>query len=155
MSLFGVELRGIARRKRYFVLRVLYGKLILFVLWSSCRTLQVWSPEGHASASMSIRNAATLASSFLVFFSWLQILSIVVVGPALAVGTIATERERRTIEYLFTTDLSNFKIVVDKTLARLTLIGKLVLVGLPILFLFRLLGGHTSEDANRHFSICR
>ena len=43
--------------------------------------------------------------AFFLSFSWLQILLILLVGPAMAVGTIATERERRTIEYLFVTDL--------------------------------------------------
>lgn len=137
--IFQVEMVSTARRKRYFLLRVLYALLILLVLWISYETSDVrYSYSRNAS---SIQQGAQLATFFFVSFSWLQMMAILTVGPALAVGTIAVERERRTIEYLFATDLANHEIVLGKTFARLMLLGKLVLVGLPILFLFRLLGG--------------
>jgi ABC-type transport system involved in multi-copper enzyme maturation permease subunit len=140
--IFRVEMVSVARRRRYFVLRVIYAALILFVLWatySSSRYLVL------GTGQQSIRQSAMLAASFFMSFSWLQMLAILFVGPAMAVGTIATERERRTIEYLFATDLSNAEIVLGKTFARLTLLGQFVLVGLPILFLFRLMGGIPAE----------
>jgi ABC-type transport system involved in multi-copper enzyme maturation permease subunit len=137
--IFQVEIVSTARRRRYFALRVLYGALILFVLWAAYEasgTLGRYQGQ-HTSLQASSRLAAT----FFLSFSWLQMMAILAVGPAMAVGTIATERERRTIEYLFATDLANHEIVLGKTIARLMLLGKLVLVGLPVLFLFRLLGG--------------
>ena len=137
--LFRVEMVTVARRRRYFVLRVVYGVLALFLLWTAYTSMQVYSAV--RSQSVSIRQGAELATYFFVMFSWLQIIAILVVGPALAVGTISTERERRTIEYLFTTDLSNAEIVLGKLAARLCLMGQLLLVGMPILFLFRFLGG--------------
>jgi ABC-type transport system involved in multi-copper enzyme maturation permease subunit len=140
--IFRVELVSIARRRRYFVLRVLYASLILMVLWA---TYESSSAFNYGPARQSIQQAAALATGFFISFSWLQLLAILFVGPAMAVGTIATERERRTIEYLFVTDLSNSEIVLGKTFARLTLMAQLVLVGLPILFLFRLLGGIPAE----------
>jgi ABC-type transport system involved in multi-copper enzyme maturation permease subunit len=140
--IFRVELVSIARRRRYFVLRVLYASLILMVLWATYESSNVFN---YGPARQSIQQAAALAAGFFISFSWLQLLAILFVGPAMAVGTIATERERRTIEYLFVTDLSNSEIVLGKTFARLTLMAQLVLVGLPILFLFRLLGGIPAE----------
>ena len=137
--LFRVEMVSVARRRRYFVLRVVYGLLALFLLWTTYTSLRAFSMG--ASQTISIQQGATLATGFFVAFSWLQILAVLAVGPAMAVGTIATERERRTIEYLFTTDLSNAEIILGKLVARLCLFGQLLLVGLPILFLFRLLGG--------------
>jgi len=137
--LFRVEMVTVARRRRYFVLRVVYGLLALFILWVSYTNLRSFAAGG--AESISIRQGAHLATEFFVAFSWLQIIAILAVGPALSVGTISIERERRTIEYLFTTDLSNAEIVLGKLAARLCLLGQLLLVGLPILFLFRLLGG--------------
>jgi len=64
-----------------------------------------------------------------------------VVTPAVAAGAIASERERRTIEYLFATDLSNAEIVLSKLASKLLLLGKLMAVALPVLAIFRLLGG--------------
>ncbi|NOZ40977.1 MAG: ABC transporter permease subunit [Planctomycetes bacterium] len=137
--LFRVEMVSVARRRRYFLLRVVYGALALFILWTTYTSLRAFSLG--ASPTISIQQGATLATGFFVAFSWLQIITVLTVGPALAVGTIATERERRTIEYLFTTDLSNAEIILGKLVARLCLFGQILLVGLPILFLFRLLGG--------------
>lgn len=137
--IFRVELVSVARRRRYFVLRVVYAALILLVLWSSYSSVLLWRADGQPR--MSIQNVSTLATTFFVSFSWLQMLAILAVGPAMAAGTIAAERERRTIEYLFTTDLANHEIILGKTFARLFLLGQFVLVGLPILFLFRMLGG--------------
>jgi ABC-type transport system involved in multi-copper enzyme maturation permease subunit len=136
--IFRVELVSVARRRRYFILRVLYAALILLVLWMTySSSYYIYNSSGQPS----IQYSAALAASFFMSFTWLQLLAILFVGPAMAAGTIASERERRTIEYLFATDLSNAEIVLGKTLARLTLLGQFVLVGLPILFLFRLLGG--------------
>jgi ABC-type transport system involved in multi-copper enzyme maturation permease subunit len=140
--IFRVELVSIARRRRYFALRVLYASLILMVLWMTYESTNAFR---YGTAHQSIQQAAALAAGFFISFSWLQLLAILFVGPAMAVGTIATERERRTIEYLFVTDLSNSEIVLGKTFARLTLMAQFVLVGLPILFLFRLLGGIPAE----------
>lgn len=136
--IYRVELVSVARRRRYFALRVLYAALILLLLWTTYSSSYYLRSSGSAP---SIQYSATLAANFFMSFTWLQMLAILFVGPAMAAGTIATERERRTIEYLFTTDLSNAEIVLGKTLARLTLLGQFVLVGLPVLFIFRLLGG--------------
>ena len=64
-----------------------------------------------------------------------------VVGPALAAGTIAQERERRTMEYLYTTPLSNLEIIIGKLGGRVLQILYLVLSGVPVLALAMLLGG--------------
>ncbi len=148
--IFRVELVTVARRRRYFVLRVLYAALILFVLWA---TYSSSSYLRYGAGSNSIRNSAMMAAGFFISFSWLQLLAVLTIGPAMTVGTIATERERRTIEYLFTTDLSNAEIILGKTFARLTLLGQLVLVGLPILFLFRIMGGIPAAALTASFLI--
>ena len=131
-----IELVTNARRVRYFVLKVVYAALLWFILWSTHAAV-----SGYADGGLSIQQAAAMARHFFVSFSSLQIVAILLVGPALVAGTIATERERRTIEYLFATDLSNSEIVLGKLFARLLLLAYLVAVGLPILAIFGLLGG--------------
>jgi len=141
--IFRVEMVTVARRRRYFLLRVVYAALALFILWT---TYSASNQSFYGSEEMtSIQSSQRLATSFFNAFTWLQIWAILVVGPAMAAGTIASERERRTIEYLFATDLSNSEIVLGKTIARLCLLGQFVLVCLPILFIFRMLGGIGAE----------
>lgn len=138
--IFQVELVAAARQGRQYLVRVIYALIILFVLWVSYSSVTQWQSLG-AGGTPSISEVAQMATTFFLAFSWVQLLGILAIAPAMAVGTIASERERRTIEYLFATDLSNFEIVVGKTFARLLIVGQLVLVSLPILFIFRLLGG--------------
>ncbi|MEO0531174.1 MAG: ABC transporter permease subunit, partial [Planctomycetota bacterium] len=85
--------------------------------------------------------------------AWATMIGVLAVTPAVAAGAIASERERRTIEYLFATDLSNSEIVLDKLVARLLTVGKLVLATLPVLAIFRLLGGVPGSLLLTHFAM--
>jgi ABC-type transport system involved in multi-copper enzyme maturation permease subunit len=138
--IFQVELVTAARQRRQYLLRVIYAAIILFVLWISYSSVTGYN-QVASGGEVSISALADTATAFFYAFTWVQVLGIVAIAPVMAVGTIAAERERRTIEYLFATDLSNFEIVVGKTFARLVIVGQLVFVSLPILFIFRLLGG--------------
>jgi ABC-type transport system involved in multi-copper enzyme maturation permease subunit len=138
--IFRVELVSTARRRRYFLLRVLYAALILFIMWVTYESTRDFG-RYDADRQTSIRQMATTARVVFVAFSTTQLLGILAIAPAMAVGTIATERERRTIEYLFATDLSNLEIILGKTVARFLLIAMFVLASVPILLIFRLLGG--------------
>ncbi len=139
--LFRVEMVATARQSRFFALRVLYGGLILFAMWSAFESSRAFTRSFGGGRTTSIQAAAAQANSFFVAYTWLQTLAILALAPAIAAGAVATERERRTIEYLFVTDLSNREIILDKLLAKLAVVAKFVALGLPILFLFRLLGG--------------
>ena len=95
---------------------------------------------------VNIQSIANFSAAFFSMFAVLQLLAVVLIGPAMAAGTIAMERERRTIEYLFTTTLSNTEIVLGKLGARVLQIFYLVLAGLPVLALAMLLGGISPES---------
>lgn len=126
-----------ARRGRYFLMRGLFAGGLLLCLWGTYESV---SGSG-TSGQLSVREAADLASGFFQVFAWLTMIAALLVTPAIAAGAIASERERRTIEYLFATDLSNSEIVLSKLFGKLLLLGKLMLVALPVLAIFRLLGG--------------
>jgi ABC-type transport system involved in multi-copper enzyme maturation permease subunit len=136
---FRYELYSIARRARYFWLRGVFGLLLLFVMWMS------YSSVAWRGGRLTIDDAAQLASAFFLGFAWVSTLAVLAIAPALSSGVIATERERRTIEYLFATDLSNSEIVLSKLAARLLLLGLLLLTALPVLAIFRLLGGISGD----------
>ena len=132
---FKTELVSAARQRRYFWLRGVFAALLLFVLWI-CVTGSHSIDQG-----LTTKQAASLANTFFVSFAWLSMLLTLLVVPAIAAGAIATERERRTIEYLFATDLSNAEIVLSKLFGKLLIVGKLLVVALPVLAIFRLMGG--------------
>jgi len=134
---FSVEIVTSARRARYFVLRTAYALILLLSLWS----VYALAREQSASLELNIRQTAELTAGFFSSVAYLQLITVLLVGPAIAAGTIAGERQRRTIEYLFATDLSNREIILDKLAGRLLLITYLIAVSLPILATFRLFGG--------------
>lgn len=137
--IFSAELVTGARRTRYFVVRVIYGLVLLAALGIVY--------QGHFShgRTADVHAAAMFAASYFASFTWIQVLAVLFLTPAIAAGAIALERERRTIEYLFVSHLTDAEIVFGKLGARLVQIACLVLVGLPILLLAGLMGGIAPE----------
>ena len=132
--ILAVELVTTARRTRYFVLRVLYAIALLAAFVGTYLVTIGWSYSD-------LNSMAQFASAFFVPFGILQLTLVLVIGPALAAGTIAQERERRTLEYLYTTPLSSLEIIIGKLGGRVLQILLLVLSGVPVLALAMLLGG--------------
>ena len=139
--IFNVELLTTARRTRYFWIRAAYASILLFALGL---VYQEFSRYGMYQRN-DIQRIAQFSLAFFSVFAWLQLLVIVMLGPAMVAGTIANERERRTIEYLFASRLSNAEIVLGKLAAKLLHVVYLVLTGVPILALMMLLGGIAPE----------
>lgn len=132
--IFSADVVTSGRRARYYWVRTGYALLVLLVL-GLC-----YAPNWEGDAP-TIQSTAALAAAFFTSFAMLQITAVMLLAPAFTAGAIATERERRTIEYLFATDLSNIEIVYGKFAAALLRIFALLLVSLPILAIARLLGG--------------
>ncbi len=132
--ILAVELVTTSRRTRYFVLRVLYAAALLFALW-------VTHQEARGASSGDINSVAAFTAAFFGTFAVMQLMAILLIGPALAAGTIAQERERRTMEYLYATPLSNLEIVIGKLGGRVLQILCFILSGVPVLALAMLLGG--------------
>ncbi|MEN6451926.1 MAG: ABC transporter permease subunit, partial [Thermoguttaceae bacterium] len=132
---FSVEVVSSARRARHYVLRVFYCVILL-------AALLICALPTFSATSGAVANAT---AGFFMAFAVLQVLAVLAFGPAMAAGAVATERERRTIEYLFASPLTNAEILLDKLAAKtLQLIG-LLLAGLPVLSLAALLGGIAME----------
>jgi ABC-type transport system involved in multi-copper enzyme maturation permease subunit len=130
-----------ARRGRYAALRCLYagallGMLFLFYAKWSNGIWEVFSVQAVQRAE-----AARFAEEFFYGFMAVQFVTAVVLTPALTGGALAEEKERRTLEFLFTTDLHSHEIVLGKLLSRLAFLGLLILTGLPVLSLLEFLGG--------------
>lgn len=148
------------RKRRYFWARALIGLGMLALLGVAHqiavergRAEQFTTGGASGEVRLSISGMAYLTSAFYTSFAWSTMFGVLLITPAVAAGAIASERERRTIEYLFTTDLSNREIVLDKIAARLCTVGALVLATLPVLALFRLLGGVPGWLLLTHFAM--
>lgn len=131
---FTLEMVTSSRRTRYFWLRTLYA---LCLLGTMTMSWQVLSSIPYASN----RTNANFAGNFFIIFSYVQMTAILLLTPGMVAGTMASENERRTIEYLLTSQLGNGEIVLGKLGSRLLQVAMQVLVGLPILAIVTMLGG--------------
>src|SRR5688500_16013787 len=136
--IFGKELRITARRKRTYLLRVLYLgglMLVLMAVWASVRS---W---GHQSVAMQAQQQAQLGETFFTAFAMFCVVTMAVIGPVLTSTAISSERLGKTMHVLLMTPITAWQIVAGKLFSRLLVALTLIGLSLPVLALVRLLGG--------------
>src|SRR5438132_9353641 len=142
---FAKEMVEMARRKRYFFNRVLYGLVLLFTLWI------VW--EEHRfdvqNGKVTLRVMASLAETMFHAVSGVQYGAVFLFVPLFLCGTIAGEREERTLDLLFTTQLLDHEIVLGKLASRTVALVTLILCALPVMSIIMLFGGIDPEGLLR------
>lgn len=87
------------------------------------------------------RELPRFAGNFFNAFLAVQLLAVLIVTPAYVAGAIAEEKQRRTLDFLLTTDLSNHEIVLGMLAARVANLLLLILTGLPVIGFLQFLGG--------------
>jgi ABC-type transport system involved in multi-copper enzyme maturation permease subunit len=137
-----------SRRGRYLVLRCGYALILLALLaFSYHSALGFFSSElSSGFLFQSARQLTAFANDFFVTFVTIQFLAVIVLTPLFTASVITEERERKTLDYLLSTDLGDHEIILSKLIARLTYTVVLLLAGLPVLGLIQFLGG---VDPNR------
>jgi ABC-type transport system involved in multi-copper enzyme maturation permease subunit len=133
---FVKEMLEMARRKRYYASRVLYGLALLFVLFMA------WEANSYRMRNgLNVREVSHVAESFAAAINGVQFGAVFLFVPLFLGGVIAGEREERTLEQLFTTQLSNSQIVIGKLASRVVGLIGLLICGLPVLSFVSLFGG--------------
>jgi ABC-type transport system involved in multi-copper enzyme maturation permease subunit len=132
-----------SRRSRQYVLRWVYaGWLVAQLLF-----LYFWYfIEYHARTSFMGGQPDTNATGrftygFLTTFVCQQLILVALATPILTAGAITEEKTRQTLQYLLTTDLLSWHIVLGKLLGRLANVAILALTGLPVVCFIGLFGG--------------
>ena len=139
--IFVKEVTEIARRRRFYLSRTLYGLALVIIL------VLVWQEQRwHVRNSVSLNAAAYLAEELFTATSIVQFGGVFLFVPLFLCGTIAGEREERTLEVLFSTHLSDRDIVLGKLGSRLAAMACLIFCGLPVLSLLMTQGGIAPES---------
>ncbi len=136
---FQVELLTSARRRRYFLFRVLYVLALLLIVWQSYT-----STFGYAASGGTVSNINAMsrfANNCFTGFAWLQAITVALLTPTVIAGVIADERQRKTLHYLLASQLSGAEIVLGKLMARFLHIAVILALGLPVMSLLSLFGG--------------
>ncbi len=130
------ELITTSRRRRYYVLRAIYGLLLLAQLSLLFRVWESMHPAGGT-----LKEIKSFAEDAFIQFAGAQGLCLLLLIPALVAGIISDEYQRKTLHYLLASRLSSAEIVLGKLGARLVHVVAFVAVGLPIVALLMLYGG--------------
>jgi len=144
--IFGYELLRLTRRGQHTRLRAALAAVLLvtlFVLygnWFPGADLFTLDPTASA-ARVPREQQSRFAESFMHAFLFVQLGVVILLTPVYAAGGIAEEIDRKTLDHLFATDLSDREIVLGKLSARLLYVTGILLTGLPILALAQLWGG--------------
>lgn len=143
------ELVRASRQGRLFLFRCAYAAGLLAVLyllycqWFPAQMEFFWS--SNTSLLIPMSEQARFAESFFYWYSLAQLGAVFLFTPAYLAGVIAEEKERRTLEYLLISDLTDREIVLTKLAARLCHLVLLLATGLPVLTLLMFMGGIDPE----------
>lgn len=136
---FTKEMLELARRRRYFLVRSIYGIGIFFVLLITFQSynFQRLNQTGGANIHFMAEFAETMFRSVGIT----QFIALFAFVPMFLCGAIASEREEQTLDLLFTTTLQDREIILGKMFSRLVIFALLILMALPIFGLISLFGG--------------
>ena len=138
VPLLARELRATANRKSYYRVRGLYA-FLFFAYFGYEGYLVI---EGAASRLEGLGSGAEFLGKVFSF----QLLASIVFIPAIVSGSIAHEKERRSLPLLLTTDLTPARIVLQKFVAGLAPMLAMQLTALPLGGFAYALGGVVVGD---------
>jgi ABC-type transport system involved in multi-copper enzyme maturation permease subunit len=160
---FYYDLIRSARAGRQTLWRILYASalllmiLLLYLQWfpenvqrtyrdpyGVHRTLNETSRPGILAifdpAAVPPAYLSRMAEAFFIRFLIVQLAVVFVLTPACTAPALADEKDRRTLEFLFTTHMGAGELVLGKLLSRLAYLTLIILTGLPVLSFLMLLG---------------
>lgn len=134
LPLLKKELAEQANRRRTYVIRVVYASLLYlgFVLF-------YW--EWMSSARNNIYWVFGRGRELFEFLIGIQFAGIFIFLPAMVSGVLTYEKERRSLELLFLTDLRPWEIVLQKLGGRLVPMFTFLLLSLPLMAIAYSFGG--------------
>lgn len=136
--IFAKEMVEMARRWRYYQNRIIFGTVLLLVLYIVYQNFRsMYDRQG----GWSLATLSKMAEDFFLSYLWVQFLAVFLFVPFFLTGVISGEREQKTLDLLFTTQLNNREIVFGKLGSRVVSMVMLILSGIPIVSMTMLFGG--------------
>ena len=144
---FTRELVTAPRRMRFYAAPATYvaGLLVL--------TCTAWLLLLGVQQVRNVGDMARFGMALFQFLAPLQLVLAVFVSAMAAASAVAQEKDRRTLELLLLTNLSNSELVLGKLLASLLAVLTLLAAGLPFFLLTTLFGGVSYQQIGRVFLV--
>lgn len=134
------EMLTIPRSLQHYLLRVGYVAALCVLIWTAHHI------TFGLRQSTSVGDLARFGAFLFNVLCGIQLTLVIAGSLLLSAGSIAQEKDRRTLILLLMTDLRATELVVGKTLASLLSIFTLILIFFPALCALSMLGGITVEQ---------
>lgn len=131
------ELRSASRRKRTFLLRLVYVLVLLVYI------VLVWGDVAHFSGDITYQTSRMADAGIRIVHNIMcfQFVACQIAAVILLAGSINGELDKQTLDSLLATPLSERQILLGKLLAGLQEVLTLLAISLPVLALVRVFGG--------------
>lgn len=146
--LFSREVLTAPRRVSHYLMRAGYVAALFVLMYTAGQATFGWQQ------SRSVGDLARFGSLVFQVFSLIQLSLVLFFAMLFAAGTVAQEKDRRTLILLLMTDLHNHEMVLGKLLASLLAVGVLIGASVPVFAFVHLLGGVTLEQIIWAQTIC-
>ncbi len=138
--IFDRELRASSRRKRYYLLRMIFiGFLLLFIAWTWLTTT-VFASMGQSVAFTAMR-MSIVSRGVVAAVIWLEFISMPLLATVMLSDSISREINKRTLEILLSTPITSLQIVMGKLFGSLFQLLLLTGITLPLFAIIRVFGG--------------
>jgi ABC-type transport system involved in multi-copper enzyme maturation permease subunit len=144
LSLFGpvlaYDVLRVGRKPRQIWFRVAYAVILALMLawvYFSWQSMARYRGGGKILP----KDLSELAETYFLVYMVVQFILVCLLTPAAVAGSIADEKERRTLEFLLATDLRDREILFGKLASRVGSLILFLLAGLPILAFMQFFGG--------------
>jgi ABC-type transport system involved in multi-copper enzyme maturation permease subunit len=127
-------------RKRFLAIRAAY-MVVLFGI-----VVVMYGVYTYALTTSSYQSQSDFGVALFRILVLTQFIMIMLMAPAFAGNAISKEKEQRTFELLFTTDIRNWELILSKAMGKYLILQVLILASLPLLFLIVTFGGIRLEE---------
>ncbi|HUG91312.1 MAG TPA: ABC transporter permease subunit [Planctomycetaceae bacterium] len=133
--IFQRELLTSPRRLRHFLMRSGYVAALFVLMYTAMQVTFGWQ------TLESLGDLARFGGLVFQIFAFLQLTLVLFFALLFAAGSVAQEKDRRTLVLLLMTDLRDRELVIGKLSASLLVVGVLLAVSVPVFAFVHLLGG--------------
>lgn len=140
---FQKEVRTSGRKRGTYVMRSLYGALLLAIAVIGFVSLR--TDTSHSGGVQRLIEMQSIAPSMALTVAWFQFIALCLAAPIFTGPAICDEKRARTLSALMTTPLSAAQIVLGTMCSRVVHLLILSLMGAPLLLAVRIFGGLEAE----------
>lgn len=146
--IFARELIALPRRSKFYFARAAFVGALLVL------TITAWLVLSEQRPVRGVGELAHFGVLAFRFLAPLQLLATIFFGALAAASAVAIEKDRRTLDLLLLTKLSNVELVLGKLAASLTSVVAMLFGALPLFMLGMLWGGISPAQIGQAFAVC-